>query len=53
MDSDCEGAAALADDSGHFSCTSDEGDIDMTICLFVQNLVDFGKLGSWELVGRF
>ncbi|KAH8315541.1 hypothetical protein KR059_000977 [Drosophila kikkawai] len=26
MDSDCEGAAAaLADDSGHFSCTSDEG----------------------------
>ncbi|KAH8368289.1 hypothetical protein KR084_009634 [Drosophila pseudotakahashii] len=25
MDSHCEGAAALADDSGHFSCTSDEG----------------------------
>ncbi|XP_039484733.2 interaptin [Drosophila santomea] len=25
MDSDCEGAMALADDSGHFSCTSDDG----------------------------
>ncbi|XP_016990818.2 early endosome antigen 1 [Drosophila rhopaloa] len=25
MESDCEGAAALADDSGHFSFTSDEG----------------------------
>ncbi|EDV52696.1 early endosome antigen 1 [Drosophila erecta] len=25
MDSDCEGAKALADDSGHFSCTSDDG----------------------------
>ncbi|EDW94983.2 uncharacterized protein Dyak_GE19785 [Drosophila yakuba] len=24
MDSDCEGAMALADDSGHFSCTSDD-----------------------------
>eukprot|EP00099_Drosophila_melanogaster_P009446 NP_001262186.1 uncharacterized protein Dmel_CG11248, isoform C [Drosophila melanogaster] len=25
MDLDCEGATALADDSGHFSCTSDDG----------------------------